>query len=79
MAYSSEQPALSEWLAAILVSHLRDRHSLLKDMSWTEIASDPMLIAKLYSGYMGAGGDWDRWGASVRLGPEAMRRMGLAD
>jgi hypothetical protein len=35
----------------------------------------PGLVYKLYSGYMGAGGDWDGWKASLTPGAESRRRF----
>ncbi len=77
ISYFSEQPALADWGAAIILESLRSRHPVLKDMDWSVIANDPSLIAKLYSGYMGAGGDWDGWKATLEPGPEAKRRTGI--
>lgn len=77
IAYFSEQPAMSDWQAATLLEWLRQDHPKLKQMSWNIISDDPQLIAKLYSGYMGAGGAWDEWRNSLKPGPEALRRLGL--
>ena len=60
-----------------MLEHLRRRHPELRDMSWDLITSEPQLVAKLYSGYMGAGGDWETWEVTLTPGPEAVRRMGL--
>ena len=77
IAYFSEQPALADWGATVVLERLRLRHPQLRDMGWDQISSDPRLVAKLYSGYMGAGGDWETWEASLTPGPEALRRMNL--
>ena len=77
MAYFAEQPVLNDWQAAVYLDWLRDDHPELRDLGWEEIASDPVLIAKLYSGYMGAGGDWSGWQADLEPGPVAAGRMGL--
>lgn len=77
ISYFSEQPALADWGASLVLEHLRLRHPEMQAMDWETIRSDPFLIAKLYSGYMGAGGDWVGWEASLIPGPEALRRMEL--
>lgn len=59
---------------AILVE-LRAAHPLLRDLSWQQIEASDELIAKLYSGYLGAGGQWDAWRADAQPGPEALRRL----
>ena len=78
IAYFAEQPAMSDWQAAILLEWLRNDHPQLKQKSWEEVSANPQLVAKLYSGYMGAGGAWDQWRSTLTPGPEARRRMGLA-
>ncbi|MFC3613323.1 hypothetical protein ACFORG_06080 [Lutimaribacter marinistellae] len=77
ISYFSEQPALADWGASLVLEHLRLRHPEMRMMGWDTIRSDPHLIAKLYSGYMGAGGDWVGWESSLSPGPEALRRMKL--
>ncbi len=72
----TQQPALNTWFAAVLLSQLRDQHPVLQSMSWDEIARNPDAIAKLYSGYTGAGGAWDVWEADVTPGPIARARLG---
>ena len=78
LAYFSEQPALNTWQAAALLAWLREDHPKLKALTWAEIAGNSELVAKLYSGYMGAGGAWDLWRSDLTPGPEARRRMGLS-
>ena len=46
-------------------------------MPWSQIAGDRRLTAKLYSGYLGAGGDWAGWKASVEPGAVARKRLGI--
>lgn len=75
--YLAEQPGLADWGAAVLLERLRRRHPQLSQLTWQEIAANRILIAKLYSGYMGAGGDWDAWEADLRPGPVAAARMGI--
>jgi hypothetical protein len=75
--YLAEQPGLADWGAAVLLERLRVRHPQLSQISWQEIATDPILVAKIYSGYVGAGGDWDLWESDLRPGPVAAARMGV--
>ena len=77
VAYFSEFPGLSTWGAAVVLEHLRQRHPQLRALDWATIAADPRLVAKLYSGYMGAGGAWEAWESDLEPGPEAKRRFGL--
>ena len=77
LAYFSEQPGLNDWQAATYLEWLKQDHPMLTDTSWSEIASDPERIAKLYSGYMGAGGAWDLWRADLTPGAVARERLGL--
>ena len=77
LAYFSEQPGLNDWQAATYLEWLKQYHPGLAPMPWSEIASNPELIAKLYSGYMGAGGAWDLWRENLTPGPVARKRMGL--
>lgn len=76
--YLAEQPGLADWGAAVHLEALRQRHPQLREMTWTIIAADPMLVAKLYSGYLGAGGDWEAWEADIQPGAVAMKRLVLA-
>lgn len=77
LAYFSLQPLLSEWQASLLLQSLKEQHTLLKKYSWQKIANDKKLIAKLYSGYMGAGGDWELWHKDLKPGKVAHYRLGL--
>lgn len=77
LAYFSEQPVLNDWQAAVYLEWLRRDHPQLVTMTWPNIASDPMIVAKLYSGYMGAGGDWNLWRRNLTPGPESIKRLGL--
>lgn len=76
--YLAEQPGLANWGAAVHLEFLRQSHPLMRDIDWPQIASDPQLIAKMYSGYLGAGGDWDAWKADLTPGKVALSRLGLA-
>lgn len=77
ISYFAEQPEFADWGAAVFLEYLRRDHPELSQMEWSEIGTSPMLIAKLYSGYMGAGGDWDLWRSNINPGPNALARMGL--
>jgi hypothetical protein len=77
LAYFSMQPFINQWQAALILQHLKEQHPLLATMSWSSIAADRRLIAKLYSGYMGAGGDWATWKASIEPGKVAVERLQL--
>lgn len=76
--YFAMQPVMNEWQAALLLQHLKEQHPLLAPLDWSAIAADRRLIAKLYSGYMGAGGDWETWRATLEPGAVARERLGLA-
>lgn len=71
------QPSFNDWQASVLLERLRLRHPQLRDRSWNDIASDPNAIAKLYSGYMGAGGDWQRWESDMVPGQVSRYRLGF--
>lgn len=75
--YFAEQPGLAKWGAAVHLEYLRQQHPLMRDIAWTDIAADPHLVAKIYSGYLGAGGDWAMWEADLRPGSVARARLGL--
>ena len=77
IAYFSEQPGLNDWQAATYLEWLRQDHPKMADMSWPDIAADPERVAKLYSGYMGAGGAWDLWRENMTPGAVARKRLGL--
>lgn len=76
--YLAEQPGLSNWGAAAHLEFLRQKHPLLREMSWDNIAADPKLVAKVYSGYLGAGGDWAAWEANLVPGKVALARLGIS-
>ena len=78
LPYFSEQPVINDWQVAVILESLRRDHPALDNMTWEQIAADPSLVAKVYSGYMGAGGDWDQWRATLTPGPIARTRMRLA-
>lgn len=70
------QPMLNDWQAAVLLQSLKEQHPQLRHRPWEQIASDPDAVAKLYSGYMGAGGHWEQWAASRTPGAVARQRLG---
>lgn len=49
----------------------------MTELAWLEIEAEPELIAKLYSGYMGAGGAWELWRENLNPGSVAKIRLGL--
>ena len=71
------QPSINDWEASVLLEYLRRRHPGLNNMTWRAIAADPNAIAKLYSGYMGAGGDWARWESDLLPGAVSRDRLGF--
>lgn len=75
LTYFSMQPVINQWQAALLLQHLKNQHPVLATLPWSAIAADRRLIAKLYSGYMGAGGDWAAWRSSAEPGKVARARM----
>ena len=77
LLYLAEQPGLADWGAAVLLERLRQMHPELSKLSWQEISADPSLVAKVYSGYNGAGGDWEAWKADLIPGRVAAARMNL--
>lgn len=70
------QPSINDWKAGVLLEYLRRRHPELRHMTWEVIAADPNAIAKLYSGYMGAGRDWERWNSDLVPGAVSRDRLG---
>jgi hypothetical protein len=83
-----EDPRLVEWildpaqedrLVLCLLGALREAHPDLQSLPWDVICAQDDLIAKLYSGYMGAGGAWGAWQASLAPGAEAQRRLGCLE
>lgn len=70
------QPSINDWQASVLLEYLRQRHPALRNMKWEVIAADPNAIAKLYSGYMGAGGNWAQWKSDLVPGAVSRDRLG---
>ncbi|MEO1092278.1 MAG: hypothetical protein AAFX81_16775 [Pseudomonadota bacterium] len=77
LAYFSEQPVLNDWQAGTYLEWLKQDHPMMIDLAWSYIAASPELVAKLYSGYMGAGGAWELWRENLAPGPVAKQRLGL--
>ena len=75
IAYFAEQPGLADWGASLIVQSLKERHPQLRTMSWNSILASDQLVAKIHSGYMGAGGDWDLWEENLKPGPIALQRL----
>lgn len=75
IAYFSHQPAINDWQISVYLEKLRQNHPTLQYLDWSEIEKSDELIAKLYSGYMGAGGDWRAWQYSLTPGAESKRRF----
>jgi hypothetical protein len=76
LPYFALQPLLNDWQAAVLLQSLKDKHPGLRQQTWKQIATDPTAIAKLYSGYMGAGGQWEQWRQTAAPGAVAQERLG---
>lgn len=62
-------------LAELILNQLREDHPLLRDKPWQEIEGNDEWIAKLYSGYAGAGNAWDAWRADLKPGATAIDRL----
>lgn len=77
--YLAEQPGLADWGAATHLELLRQKHPQLSQIEWPLIAADPRLTAKIYSGYLGAGGDWEGWKSDLIPGQVALSRLGLSE
>ncbi len=75
LAYFSEQPGLNDWQAAIYLQWLKEDHPLMTELAWLDIEAEPELVAKLYSGYMGAGGAWELWRENLSPGSVAKKRL----
>lgn len=75
IAYFSHQPAINDWQISIYLERLRLDHPMLRNSNWSEIGASDRLIAKLYSGYMGAGGDWEAWKSNESAGAESKKRF----
>lgn len=75
LAYLAIIPNVCRWQAEVYLAKLKSDHPQLADIDWSEIAEKPELIAKLYSGYMGAGGDWEGWKQTLEPGKEARKRF----
>jgi hypothetical protein len=63
-------------LVELILNQLRDDHPQLRDKTWQQIEANDEWIAKLYSGYAGAGNAWDAWRADLKPGAIAIDRLG---
>ena len=68
-------PAGGIALVQVILARLRDNHPCLRTMSWEQIEASDQAIAKLFSGWLGAGGFWTAWRADCRPGPLACRYL----
>jgi len=75
IAYFSHQPAINDWQIAVYLEKLRCDHPTLRNVSWKDIGNNDALIAKMYSGYMGAGGAWEAWKSNESAGAESRKRF----
>jgi hypothetical protein len=71
--------ARSSSLVKLILAQLRDGHPALREMAWDTIEAADQYIAKLYSGYLGAGGAWEAWRSNLLPGDEARQRLGCTD
>lgn len=71
-------PGQEKPLVLAILAHTKDQHPVLRNLSWGELMIDDALIAKLYSGYMGAGDAWETWKADLIPGPAATTRLQCA-
>jgi|GEM_PF-6748169 len=58
-----------------ILEMLKNSHPKLQNLSWEQIKNHNLLISKLYSGYMGAGGSWKKWKKSLYPGKIAQLRL----
>lgn len=72
-------PTRASSLVKLILTQLRDDHPALRAMTWDTIEATDQYIAKLYSGYLGAGGAWEAWRSDVVPGDEAKQRLGCTD
>lgn len=78
ISYFAEMPVLSRWEASLYLEWLRQEHPQLRNLSWKQIAASDEKVAKIYSGYMGAGGDMDLWRKTDEPGAVAVGRLAEA-
>jgi hypothetical protein len=63
-------------LVKVILARLRAEHPSLSVLDWDTIEATDQYIAKLYSGYLGAGGAWETWQSNLIPGDEAKQRLG---
>lgn len=66
-------------LVKVILSQLRADHPGLSALDWETIEAIDQYIAKLYSGYLGAGGAWEVWRSNLIPGDEARLRLGCTE
>lgn len=66
-------------LVKLILAQLRDDHPGLREKTWDTIEATDQYLAKLYSGYLGAGGAWEAWRSDLLPGDEARLRLGCTD
>lgn len=66
-------------LVQLILARLRAEHPSLSMFDWETIEAVDQYIAKLYSGYLGAGGAWEAWQANLLPGDEAKQRLGCTE
>jgi hypothetical protein len=72
-------PARAASLVKLIRAQLRDDHPGLREMAWDTIEAGDQYLAKLYSGFLGAGGAWQAWRSDLLPGDEARLRLGCTD
>lgn len=72
-------PVRAASLVKLILAQLRDDHPGLREMAWDTIEAEDEYVAKLYSGYLGAGGAWEAWRSDLLPGDEARLRLGCTD
>ena len=71
-------PARDGALVQVILAQLRDDHPLLRALNWEQIEASDQAVAKLFSGWLGAGGAWDAWRADLTPGPLARQYLRCA-
>jgi hypothetical protein len=66
-------------LVKLILTQLRADHPGLGALDWETIEATDQYVAKLYSGYLGAGGAWEAWRSNLIPGDEAKLRLGCTE
>jgi len=72
-------PRYNEDITRVVLTQIKEKHPILRKLRWQDIQKDDYLIAKIYSGYMGAGGNFNDWKKSITPGKEAQKRLKCKD